>query len=391
MFLYRAVNENGDYIEEVTYKDKKVLSKELMAEGYFLISYKHNKVKGYKRLKLKELYIFSTNMSLILFSGVEFIKALFLVKNSIENKNIQRIISKVEAELYKGKSPSKAMEETRVFPNFFTNIVKTGEISGGLDTSFKDLASYYKNKYEFRNKIINLLIYPLIILLFTIIGVILILKLVIPRFLEIYEDFQGELPRVTKFILGASSFLNRHSLLIFMAITFTVLGFCILKRRKKYKYKLDRLKFSLPIIGKIYENIKTYEATNILKILVTRNLEFYRSLEILYSMEENLYLKEVIDIGITSLELGNKFSDGISDRLGFSNIFKIFIELGEETGEIEEGINNSNEYLKNIIDNSLGRFEKLIEPVIMVIIGIVVGILVLGIITPMFSMIDFII
>lgn len=391
MYTCIGVNQDGDYIEHVTDKTREDMARELEIKGYYLIKYRKNKNKRNKRLGDKELYLFSKNLGLILSSNVDLLSAIDIMKTANNKYNrFKKILLEVENRVLRGESLYFSLEKLG-FSNFFLNSIKVGEISGNLDKSFLALGEFYKERYEFKNKLTKLLIYPLVLLAITIFSIFILSKLVIPKFISMYLEYDYPLPRLTVYIFKISKFIERYYSIILGIFIVALVIYRKIRSRNRIKYLESKLMYKLPFIKQLIVLKGSINFLHSLKILSKSDIQFYKALEFLYLNEDNLYFKHKLEGILISMEKGNTFYTSIEKTLIFPESFGVFMKVGEKTGKINEALGNAHEYYKEELWSLLNKLSSLIEPVLLIVISIIIGSIVVAVVLPMFNMAEFII
>lgn len=384
-YRYTAINDFGEIKIGVVEKWDSSFKDNLEKMGYVVVDVKKEfKIK--KRLNDKDIYLFSYEIYLMLNAGITIIDSLDLFAKEVKNKNISSIAMRLKEKLLKGKSLTVSMKEVDCFPIIYLSLINIGEISGTLVGVFKETYIYYKDRYERKTKIKSSLIYPIILIIALLFSIIIIIKVVVPNFIEIYSQFDAELPRSTIIFMGIIENSRKYTYTFVSFIGGIIITYKFIFK-KRYGFNIDKFKFKL---FKIYRMRQILELSKILSILVSSQIQFYRALIIAKDSVENKYLIEILDEGLVELKKGNSFFNYIYDKELFPDIFKRFIYIGEKTGNLDETLNSLYIYLKQKYDLVMETSSKLVEPVILICVAIFIGFIALVILAPMENLMDII-
>lgn len=382
-YKYTAVSSEGKKIEGSWDKrTKSELVKYLNSIGYFLIDYKLIKSKERKNLKKfseKDLYLFSQKLYFLIDSGISLIFALNILKD--ENKKRRFNLESILTELNQGSSLYLAMKREDVFPEFYINIIKSGELSGNLEYVLKNLADYYRAKYEIKKNIKSKIRYPITLIVITAVIMGFILENIIPSFTNIFVMGNGEMPKYTMHLIKLSNFFSLNKRLIKLTIIMIIiLATCFLKGvigKDKRDYFFRNSFF-----------IRKYIMAHLSKmwgIMLKAGISLYDSIDISMESMNNKYLKQEISEILLSLELGNSLTCSLEDKVYFSELFVNLIKIGEETGKLDDSLNWIANYYEKDLYEDINLSLEILEPGLLIVVGLFIGFVMFCIIIPMFE------
>lgn len=381
-------------------KDEHELVKILRQEGYLLIStvLKEEKIKKRKfefsipiitrGVSLTEKMMFVRNLQVMIIAGIPFPRALKTLALQSKNKKFQNILLEITEEIIKGKNFSDSLAKyPDVFSELFQNMIRVGEESGTLDEVLKNLTRQMEREYSLKSKVKGAMIYPAVIVC-AMVGIgILMLVMVVPRLAETFEQFNIELPLMTRIVIGLGTFLAEKWFLAILIIVVLIFLLRIILKTKKGKRVMDGLFLKIPIISGIVKKINSASTIRTLSSLIASGVPIVRSLEIVSNTLGNVYFKEAIIKVTERVRKGEKIAQALKS---YENIYPSMIiqmiEVGEETGQTSDILAKLADFYEEEVTNTTGSLTAIIEPVLMVIIGGAIGFFALSMIQPMYAM-----
>jgi type IV pilus assembly protein PilC len=339
------------------------------------------------RIKGKDLVVFSRQFSIMMTANVSITEALITIFEQTENIKFKNIISQVAYDVDNGVLLSDALKKyPNVFSNFYCSVVKAGETSGKLDNVLEYLADEIEKDYDLMKKFRGALIYPAFIISGLFIVGIVFIFFVLPSLTKILEETGGELPLSTRIVIGASNFLqNYYVFLIVLLISIVIFIRFYLKTNSGKKVK-DYITINFPIIGSIYRLVYIVRFSNSLSTLLKGGVSLIRSLEISTEIVNNYYYSNAINDSIVEVNEGGSVSSSLMENTYFPKMVPQIMMVGEKTGKMEESLDEIAKFYGKELNGKLNNLNTLLEPLIMVLMGIGVGIMVAAIILPMYNM-----
>lgn len=338
-----------------------------------------------KKLKDKDLKVFSKEMCILLKSGCEISKILkILIEQS--NSKLKSILKQVLLDIEKGNSIKESFENTRAFSTFYISMIETGEMSGNLDDVMDKLATYYDKEQKLKNKTLSVLIYPIILVVAMIMSFIFILIFLIPNFEEIYADNNMQIPMLTKILIFLSNLIRNDFILIIAISLFLVVGLIYLKKSNdKFNEILNKLRFKVPII-KTFAQLKiANKFTKALSVLISSGVQIVYSIETSAKVMDNDYIYKKICQANELIKKGNSIGESLKTIEELPPLLLSMISIGEESGRLDNILESVSEYYENELDCKLEIGTKYFENFITLFIGVIVGITVISMMIPMFD------
>lgn len=402
-FSYRALGKDGKEISGVLHADSRREAISRIREDYpVLLSIRQQKEKqdlsallklelGNRRMKAKTLSVLCSQLSIMLRSGISVARAFQILAGQNADKQLRKMMEQTARDVEAGNSVASALEQYReCFPPTFIETVRAGEESGTLANSFARLRSFYEKSYKTTEKIKSALTYPLFVIVVAVVVLIVVMAKVIPSLTVVFTNLGGELPQMTKLLIAVSDFFAQWWLVLFF-IFFIVLV-CIKLYTKTPQGRLLRAKCSLlfPLVGKVNRINAAAQFANTMSVLLEAGIVLDQAIDTTARVMENaLFQKETYGMK-HDLEQGHSLSDCLRNRECFPSAMADMCAIGEETGALEETLNNIADYYTNEADYLVQRLLVLLEPMLLLFLSVFAGIIVVSIYLPVFTMYDLI-
>lgn len=399
IFIYTAAERSGKTVKgEREAKDEKELTQTLRAEGLLVLEAKEkgkelfkldlgNFLRLLKPVSIVDKMFFARNLSVMISAGLSFTRALEALNQESTNPKLKKIIADINASVSKGKSFADSLREhQQIFGDLFINMVEVGDASGKLALILQLLANQMKKDHTLRKRVRGALIYPAMILSVLIIIGILMMIYVVPTFTQTIKELGGELPLSTRIIIGFSDFfLNNKTFLIvgFLAIILIV---TLIARTRQFKEFFSRLILKFPIFGPLAKKVNTARFCRSLFYLITAGVSIIRSLEITSSVLGNSVYRKAVHEASAEIQIGKPLNKILA---AYPNIFQPLviqmISVGEETGKVASMLLRLALFFEEDISATTKNLSTIIEPLLMVIIGVIVAVFILSMLQPIYS------
>jgi len=340
-----------------------------------------------KKMSFKELSFFLTQLSTYIKAGIPLTDSVVILGKQAKDKKDKNLYKKIVFELNRGLNFSQALEKQGdIFPRLLINMLKTSELTGNLTENLDDMAEYYRTSDENRKQIISALTYPSVILIVSITILSFILIYVVPKFVGIYDQLGSELPFITRAVIGVSNFVKDN--IVFIAlILLVIIGFGVIfyKNFKSFRKALQYFVMHIPVVKNlvIYKEIIMFTKT--FASLINHGVFITDSMSILRKITNNEIYKVIINDAINNLADGNGLAIAFKNKWAFPDIAYEMLLTGEKTGKMGQMMENVTRYYENEQKNLVTQLKSLVEPVMIVMLAGIVGIIVLSVIVPMFS------
>lgn len=407
LFIYTGIAKDGSQtggdIESATY-DTAVL--ELQKRQIVILSLSEKKVAGdhsislgkfkvktgaffTKKVKQKDVVVFSRQVATLFEAGVSALKAFLLLASENDNKVLAQHLTEVADDIQAGVSMSDAMtKHPGLFSTFYINMVKAGEESGKLNETFLYLADYLDRDYELTQKTRKALTYPAFVITTFIIIMVVMFTFVIPKMAALFADQGTELPQVTQIILNISTFLTTTGPYLLPLIIAGGWFFSRYIKTPAGRWQLDTLKTKTPVFKNLYQKIFLARLSDNMNTMLASGVSIVRAIEITADVVDNEVYRALLLRASQKVQAGRAFSEALYDEKDIPNILIQMTKIGEETGEMGYILKNLATFYKREVDTAIDSVIGLIEPAMIVGLGLAVGVLVSSVLLPMYSLSD---
>ncbi len=397
-FKFKAIKKNGGKYEGIKESsDKFALYEELKAEGDTLISASEITKSRFEiilpffdSVPEHQKIIFARNLGSMINAGLSLAKGLNILVKQITNKRFKKVIESLETEIRKGRSLSEACSiYPDVFEKLFVSMVKAGEESGKLSESLKIIADQMDGTYKLKKKVKGAMIYPGVILSIMIIIGVLMMVFVVPGITATFKDLKIELPLLTRILIGTSDFLKNNIILTLLWVAVIFIVFYMFLHSKVGKRIFDFVVLKLPVIGNLVKETNSARITRTVSSLLSSGVPYTEAVSITRDVVQNGYFKDMLTTAIDTVEKGGTMSSVFMENTKLCPIFVAEMTVvGEETGKLPDMLMEVANFYEESVDQKTKNMSTIIEPVLMVIIGLAVGFFALAMIKPIYSLTD---
>lgn len=411
IYEYAAINKFGEkIIATKEASDKQELFRALKKDGLTPIRAKKSKRKNYKKLKKinndesafnrilnieitkervtsKQLAIFTRQTYTMINAGINIINTLEIVSIQIENRRLKRAMTDVLVELKKGFSLSTCLRtHSDIFPTLFISVIEAGELTGNLSDVLKSLAEFYENDWAVESKVKKATLYPKVIGVVTLSVVMLVLKFVVPTFIEIFNSTNSDLPKATQTLIGLSEFIGGHFfvIIIFIVLIFITIG--QVRNYQKSKYIYDLILSKIPVVNGCIVQINTARFCKTFATLLNSGIPIVSALKSAAAVTDNAIVIKGINSITNEIKNGQSLSFMINSLHYFPPIMVSMVHVGEETGDIVSLLDKTSDYYNNEMNEAVDKLTGLIEPLMIVVLALMVGYIAIAILIPVLDM-----
>jgi type IV pilus assembly protein PilC len=398
-FEIRARKSNGEIIEGIRDgSDRFKLSHELISEGLIPFSIKPVQVSTrydfsyfndlLVRIKLHEKIMFARNLGSMLSAGLSLSRSLAVLFKQTENVKLKKILKSILEDVESGRSLSQATSRfPKVFSSLFVAMVAAGEESGSLPNSLKIVSEQLDKVYTIRKKVAGAMVYPAVIFVAMIVIGVLMLIYVVPNLTKSFGEFGAELPASTKFVINTSEFLMNHYMSA-IALLFIIVGFIYYGFNSKRGQKIiDYILLRIPLVSSIVRQVNSASASRTISSLVSSGVTIVKSLEITIEVVQNYYYKEALREAVLRIQKGDSLSGFFKEK---EKLFPVLVgemaEVGEETGNLPAMLMNVAVFYEGEVDATTKDMSTIIEPALMLFIGVAVGFFAISMIQPIYAL-----
>ena len=395
-YKYTAFDKNGKRIKGYFDAFRRIdVESFLTTQGYKIAEIKPTKISKMStfftfqnEMKYKDLVFFLTQLSTYVKSGIPLTDSIVILENQTKNKRNKDLFQRIVYELNTGAPFSEALaRQGNTFPRLLINMLKTSELTGNLTEALDDMASYYKTADSNRKQIISALTYPSVVLVISIAVLTFLLIFIVPKFVDIFNQLGSELPGITVFLINLSTFVQNNIIKIVLTLAAViVILIAMYKNIRKFRYIVQWVLMHIPVIKDVIIYNEVIMFTKTFSSLIRHDVFITDSIEMLGKVTSNEIFKDIIKEAVTNLSTGAGLSKAFEDKWAFPRIAYEMLVTGEKTGRLGTMMENVAIYYEEEQKNLVQRLKSLIEPVMIILLAIIVGVILLAIFIPMFSM-----
>ncbi len=341
-----------------------------------------------KKVSDRDIAMFTRQFAVMIDSGLPLVQCLRILGMQQEKASFQQILYQIQRDVESGMSLSDSMaKHPKVFDSLYVNMVQAGETGGILDTILKRLSAYMEKIVKLKSSIKSALIYPAVVISVALIAVFLLLWLVIPTFASLFEGLGAELPLLTRIVIDASHFIARFAILIIILI-----GIIAYALKKWYdtppgRKFIDQMLLKIPIIGVLLQKIAIARFTKTLSTLISSGIPILEGLDITSRAAGNVVYEETIKKIQKEVEAGKNITTPMEESGKFPTMVIQMVNVGEQTGELDSMMDRVATFYEDEVDRSVANLMSLMEPLLLVFLGVTIGTIVVSMYLPMFTLI----
>jgi type IV pilus assembly protein PilC len=397
IFEYKALQKDGHLTTgEKEGSDSQVIAKILKDEGLVVISIQEKSKRkkefslSFRAFKTAEKISFARNIGSMLDAGLALSRALEVIGRQTKNTKTRKVIEDLNQNIKEGGSMSTALEaHPKIFNSLFVSMTKAGEESGNLADSFKNIAGQLEKNYQLSKKIKGAMVYPgVIIAAMSIVGFFM-LTYIVPTLSKTFKELGVELPKTTQIIIGMSDFLQNQTIAFFGTLILIIVGIIFLFKSAFGKKVLDVVLVKAPLFGELTKQINSARTARTLSSLLKAGVPYLQAMEITQGVVSNHIYQRILEQAKKKVETGDKISQVFNDNEKYYPAFVgEMIAVGEETGELSEMLLKVAEFYEDEVEQKTKNMSTIIEPILMLLVGIGVGFFAISMISPMYSLVD---
>jgi type IV pilus assembly protein PilC len=398
-FTYTAKRERGGpFSGELAGDSKAAVVAELRRKGFTVLKLDEKRslpnlnelLEGTTRIKPRDKAIFARQFATMINSGLAVLRALYILEEQTQNARFKKIIKAVREDVEAGMPLSDAMAKHPVaFDRLYVAMVRAGEVGGALDQTLNRLATQLEKADSLRRSVKSAMTYPIMIAAFAILVMVGMLLFIIPVFANMYKDLGGELPTLTRLMMGLSNMLKGYWFIIFPVLILLVWAVVRLKNTEQGRRGWDRLKLKLPMkLGPVIQKIAVARFSRTLATLVSSGVPILQAIEITGKTGGNTVIEEAMVDVKESVRSGESIARPLARVAVFPPMVTHMISIGEETGALDAMLNKIADFYEDEVDAAVKSLTSIIEPVMMMFVGGLVGLIVISMYLPMFNMMN---
>ena len=398
-FSYRARDNSGQiYTGTIEGDSREAVIDRLREMKYFIISVEKKssgllsqEVTFLKSIKIRDLAIFYRQFATMVSAGLTLVNCLEILSKQTENKLLAKKIEDIKKKVEQGSTLADAFaSHPETFSKLYINMIKAGEVGGVLDDILNRMATLTEKEYELRQKVKSAMTYPGFVIGAAVVMAIFMLAFILPQFVGVFQQFGGELPLLTRILVVFTEIFNRYWYIFFAVILLLVFLFISYNRTKQGHKNIDRLKLKIPIFGNLTLKTCINRFTRTLGTLIRSGVPIIQSLKISAESVGNDIIAEAVMQAADRIKEGQSISAPLEESKVFPPMVTQMILVGEESGELETMLLNVAQFYDQEVDRAVEQLTSVIEPILMAVVALGVGVMVIAMYLPIFSMVNLI-
>ena len=395
-FLFKAKNKQGELKEGfIDASSSEVALEILQKNNLFPISIKEERqrdvvtkafFKYFDKVNEKELMVFFRQLSVLIEARVPIVTSLNALKEQTENKYFKKVIEEMVADIQDGMAFSQAMQKHGdLFSNLAINMIKSGEVSGNLRKSVTYVADNIEKNYNLASKVRSALLYPVIVVIVFFIIAFLVITFVVPRLMLIIKDLGTDIPWYTKGLIYASDFMSNYWWIVLFMVLGAIGGVWYYIKTEDGRREWDQIKIKLPIFGRVFRGVYMARFADNLSVLLQGGIPIIKALNVVSAVVGNSVYQAIFLQAADEVKTGGTMSDAFKKYSLIPPVVSQMVKIGEESGQVDAVLNQIAKFYEQETDESTRNLSTLIEPILMVVIGVMVGILAFSVIMPIYN------
>jgi type IV pilus assembly protein PilC len=398
-FAYTAINAEGLELDgTINAPDPNAAREALRVRGLLALRLNEqgSSTEGIRgavtKVKPKTLQIFSRQFATMVEAGLNVVTALVILEEQTEDRKFASIVGEVRAEVEGGLLLSEALaRHPRIFSRLFVSMVEAGEAAGILDVVLDRVAFQIEKETQIKRRVKGAMMYPLMVLAFATLVLIGMLMFLVPIFVDIFKQLGGDLPMLTQLVVGASELLKSYWFIIFPAWGGLIFGFLRLKKTEQGRRVWDRARMKAPVgIGKVILKIGMARFSRTLSTLLGAGVDIIRALEITGTTSGNSIIEDATVVVRERVHQGVPIAIPLAELEIFPPMVAQMVRVGEETGELEKMLGKIADFYEDEVDSAIATLTSIIEPLMMILVGCMVGVIIIAMYLPMFKLLTLI-
>ena len=395
-FRCRLGTPGGDIVEGVYVADSEArLRREFEEKGLYVLGIQRAgraalgsfKLPRRSRISTREFLVFNQELATLLKAGMPLVQSLDILRQRVANPLLKTVLDDVYDRVRAGSSLSEAFESHgSLFPGVYTASLLAGEKSGSLEQVIRRYVAYVKIVSGVKRKTISALVYPAILLLLSCIVVGIIVLRVVPEFGAFYSQFGRDLPLSTRIIVSFSEFAGTYFFLMLFGVIAAAVAFVAWLRKPGHRRRFDKWILSIPMLGPIAQKFATSQAARTLATLLGGGIPLVNAIDVAARSISNQYMAHELTLAAQQVREGRSLAASMLQSGTFPDVAIKMVEVGESTGALQEMLNSLSEFYDEEIDTNLTRFITIVEPALLVIMGIIIAALLLSLYMPLFNL-----
>jgi type IV pilus assembly protein PilC len=396
-FAYRAKDCNGQVLTgSILAESEHAVALHVREKGYFITQIKEegstNSLRAFfdnlQRISLKDVSIFCRLFSTMIDAGLPLVSCLNVLIEQTDNPRMKKALQDVYKKVKEGDTLSRSIgDHPRIFPGLMINMVEAGEVGGVLDDVLGRLANHFEKEHKMNEKIKSALTYPAVVSVMAVLSVVFILTFVLPTFVQMFDNMKMELPLLTRVLLAISAFLRNFAPVLVIIAIASGYGIKIAYQREDIRQYIDALMLKIPVVGMLSRKVGIARFSRTLSTLLHGGVPIITALEVVQKTIGNLSMTRALGQAQSGIKEGMGLATTLAQSKVFTPMVIQMVSIGEESGALDKMLEKIADFYESDVDDIVSRLSSIIEPVIIGVLGVVIGLIVISIMIPLFDVI----
>jgi type IV pilus assembly protein PilC len=400
-FAYEALDGGGKLVKgSIEAANEDVIAEKLRDMGFYPMKIAQEKAKAgemdigampglkwlFHRIKFRHLMMFTRQLATLIDAGLPILRSLNVLQDQVESVIFKERIANMSRDIEQGSTLSEAMARyPRQFDALYVNMVRAGEVGGVLEAVLNKIAEFLERRAALVSKIRSAMVYPVVVLVFASIIVLFILWFIMPKFETIFKQLGAEMPGLTQFLIDASNTLRHSWWIPLLYLIGFIIAWVLFKRTKPGKLIIDTVKLKLPIFGALFRKAAIVRFSGTLATLITSGVPILQALDIVRETSGNEVVSRAMDDVYESVKEGESIHEPLRSCQVFPPLVVHMVAIGEETGAIDQMLIKVSEAYQRDVDDTVDALTSILEPLLIVFLGAIVGVVVIALYLPLFN------
>lgn len=395
-FVYKAKDRTGQLVEGSLIADSQMAAATFVRnKGYFVTQIKEQRteislafISSLRPVKTKDLAVVCRLFATMMDAGLSMISCLNILIDQTYNPRLKKSLQQVYKKVQEGQSLSKAMEEeTGVFPTIMISMINAGEVGGVLDIVLARLAVHFEKEHKLNEKVKSAMTYPAVVITMALLSITFILTFVFPTFIQMFDNMKVELPLPTRILLGISGFLQNYWMLLLPLGVASIYGASLALKKQEVRKAVDPLLLRVPVFGMLWRKIAIARFSRTMSTLVRGGVPIITALEVVKKTAGNTQLIVALAKAQESIREGLGLASPLGASMVFTPMVVQMVAVGEETGELDKMLEKVADFYESDVDDMVSRLSTLLEPILIGVLGVIIGLMIISIILPLFDIV----
>jgi type IV pilus assembly protein PilC len=395
-FAYSAVDSTGRLIKgQIEADSEELVLHKLHDQHLHVTDVRETRARSLGRkgrggkVKLKEIVVMSRQFATMIDAGIPMLRCLEILTNQTKNPVMRATMGEVTADVRGGLGLNEALaKHPSVFSKLYVNMIRAAEVGGVLDLILERLSGFLEYEMEVKGKIKSAMMYPVLVLCFSVIMLFALFTFVLPRFKEIFNGMNVEIPPVTNFLFSIGDFFQQFWYVLIGLVLAAFIGYKVWSKTDRGAYQIDFFKLRIPIVGEIILKMSIARFARTFGTLISSGVPMLRSLEIVAETTGNRILASAIDDARTAVREGQKLSSPFETTGLFPSMVTHMVDIGEESGRLSEMLVKIGDFYDQEVEATVKGLTSMIEPMLIIFMGVIVGFIAISVMTPIFKLVN---